>query len=164
MAVVSAAVCALLFLGASHSVLAYPVDVTPIPSVPAPQGTEPILPPSAGVPAVSHACGGSVTVDDVRAYVTAHGFAGSAGGKTTTGAAPTILQVSLMTWKQADVLLKGDGTKGRVQTGQVIYVKLQGPFLLDTPVPSGAKITPVQTGEELFDAASGNLIMFGTEG
>lgn len=167
LAVVSSAVCAMLFFASSPSVLAHQVNrilPTPIPSVPAPQGADPIFPPSAGVPAVSHAGGGAVTVDDVRAFVTAHGFAGSHFGKTTAGAAPAILQVSLMTWKQADVLLKGDGTRGRVATAGVIYVKLQGPFLLDTPVPPAVKLTPVQTGEELFDARSGNLLMVGSEG
>lgn len=167
LAVVSSAVCAVFFFAASPSVpvLAHQSKLpTPIPSVPAPQGADPIFPPSAGVPAVSHAGGGAVTVDDVRAFVTAHGFAGSHFGKTTAGAAPAILQVSLMTWKQADVLLKGDGTRGHAATGQVIYVKLAGPFLLDTPVPPAVKLTPVQTGEEWFDATTGNLLMFGSEG
>src|SRR6266852_1124211 len=165
--VAGAVICVMLLFTGSTNVRAHAtstIATTPVPSVPAPQGTEPNFPPGDGVSALSHAGGGPVTVDDVRAFVTAHGFAGSAGGKTMTGAAPTILQITLMTWKQAGVLLKGENTKGRVETDLVIYVKLQAPFLVDTLTPPGVKFPPVQTGEELFDVTTGNLIMFGTEG
>jgi len=112
------------------------------------------------VPAVTHAGGGPVTVDDVKAFVATHGFAGSDHGTTTNGTMPVILQATVMTAKQASALMKG-AWPGRADTTQVIYVELQGPFLIDWPVPSGVKITPVQKGHELFDVTTGDLIMFG---
>ncbi len=136
------------------------VAPTPIPSVPAPVETEPVLPPSAGVPAITHAGGGPPTSADVKAFVTKHGFP---GGKTVSGGAPTVLQITLMSAKQAKALLKGESTD-RPDTAMVFYVQLQGPFVLSMPTPPGIKPITVQKGEELFDATTGNLILFGSSG
>ncbi len=155
---------ALLF--STHGAIqAYTVSTVPtaIPSVPVPRSKIPTITHptyNGGVPGATHPGGGPVTVDDVRAFIAKYGFAGSDHGTTTNGTMPVILQATVMTAKQASALMKG-AWPGRADTTQVIYVELQGPFLIDWPVPSGVKITPVQKGHELFDVTTGDLIMFG---
>lgn len=157
---------ALLFStqGAIQAYSAVGMVPTAIPSVPVPASKIPTRPAhptyNGGVPAVTHPGGGPVTVDDVRAFITKYGFAASDHGKTTNGTMPVILQVTMMTAKQASALMNG-ASPGRSDDTQVIYVKLQGPFLIDMPVPSGARIPPAPFGEELFDATTGDLIMYG---
>ena len=147
--------------GGSRAASAVSFDPTPIPSVPAPIETEPALPPSAGVPALTHAGGGPPTTADVKAFVTKYGFP---GGKTVTGTAPAILQITLMSAKQAKALLKGESTD-RPDTAMVFYVQLAGPFVLSgIPTPPGVKPITVQRAEELFDATTGNLILYGSAG
>ncbi len=157
---------ALLFStqGAIQAYSAVGMVPTAIPSVPVPASRIPKLTHptyNGGVPAVTHVGGGPVTVEDVRAFIAKYGFAASAHGKTTNGTMPTILQVTLMSAKQASALMNG-AWPGRSDEAQVIYVELQGPFLIDMPVPSGFKVTPVQKAQELFDATTGDLIMFGS--
>ena len=146
--------------GSSRAASAGSFAPTPIPSVPVPVETEPALPPSAGVPAVIHAGGGPPTNADIRAFVAKYGFS---GGKMAKGGVPTILAVTLMPAKQAKALLKGESTD-RPDTAMVYYVQLAGPFVLTMPTPPGVKPITVQKGEELFDATTGNLILYGSSG
>jgi hypothetical protein len=43
----------------------------------------------------------------------------------------------------------------------VCYVVLQGPFRVKGPLPPGAAAPIINTGYELFDATTGNLLMWG---
>ncbi|MGB8347237.1 MAG: hypothetical protein WCD86_20285 [Ktedonobacteraceae bacterium] len=127
-----------------------------------------IYPP--GVPAIvpSHNVGTNTmipafTVSDVKSYISKNGFP---GGPTVKGSSPTVLKVLFITAKQASILMRGEDT-GRPDNALVCYVLLKGPF--DTSsisVPSNAQQTPtahkpVLLGEMLFDAHTGNLLVWG---
>jgi len=109
---------------------------------------------------VKHPGGGPVTVADVRAFIAINGFAASANGKTTNGTMPVVLQATLMTAQQASALMHGEWP-GRPSTAPVIFVELQGPFIMEVTAPPEYKLPIAQKGQELFDATTGDLIVFG---
>ena len=102
-----------------------------------------------------------ITVEDVRAYVLTHPCA---GGKLVDGVdAPTIVDIREMTDKECSALTHTWITG--VDDRPVVYVKLRGPFILTgMSYPPGAGITrtpTVECVEEVFDAISGGLVMWG---
>lgn len=152
------ALCCLLLLVISTSIsgqaAASPVQ-TPLASV---------MPSSSsfGLPAIrpSLPAGTSArfTIADVKAYLRTHPFF---GGPTIQGATKSIVTIQFMTSQQASTLMQGE-TTGLSANATVCYVKLHGPFTLaGAPVPSGAKQLPdVADGVEIFDAQTGNLLMW----
>ena len=99
------------------------------------------------------------TVADVQAYFKTHVFL---GGPTVKGATVSIISVQFITSKQASVLMRGEET-GLPPTATVCYVKLRGPFTLVAPIAPGSKPLPtVPYGVEIFDAQTGNLLMWWT--
>jgi hypothetical protein len=98
------------------------------------------------------------TVDDVAQYTKLHGFA---GGPTASGDQPAITKVMFIGAGEANMLLGGEDV-ARPDDYLVCYVELSGPFLLSgMSVPPGVKIPTVQTAFEVFDAHTGNLLVFG---
>jgi hypothetical protein len=104
------------------------------------------------------------TVNDVKNYIARYGFP---GGPTVKGSSPTVMKVLFITAKQASILMHGEET-GRPDNALVCYVLLKGPFdtsSMSVP-PSNAQQTPtahkpVLLGEMLFDAHTGNLLVWG---
>lgn len=102
-------------------------------------------------------------MSEVKNYISKYGFP---GGPTVKGVSPTVLKVLFITAKQASILMHGEDI-GRPDNALVCYVLLRGPF--DTSsisVPYDAQQTPtvhkpVPLGEMLFDAHTGNLLVWG---
>jgi outer membrane protein assembly factor BamB len=121
---------------------------------------KPISPPSStgitphlkGIPAF--------TTADVEHYIQANGFA---GGPTVSGAPPTILKILFVSSKQASDLMHGEST-GLPDDALVCYVELRGPFnpvMISEPPGASGPQKPVEIGEEVFDAETGNLLVWG---
>ncbi len=117
-----------------------------------------------GAPAIQpHAsqnapAGPAFTQADVIAYLDKYGFLPLA-----PGAHLQILTIQFVPAKQASQLMDGESV-GRPDDYLVCYVKVQGPFLLTgIPVPPEAKKVPTTAryGDEVFDAHTGNLIVWG---
>jgi hypothetical protein len=113
-------------------------------------GIPAIRPSQAGVPAFAEA--------DVRQYLATSGFP---GGRTLSGAKPTITQIVFVTSKQASEMMQGESV-GLSDAALVCYVHVQGPF-------SGASISApgarpggdYQMAHMVFDAQTGNLLLWG---
>ena len=98
------------------------------------------------------------TAEDVAQYTRLHGFA---GGPTVSGDQPVITKVMFIGGGEASKLL-GGGTVDRPDDYLVCYVELRGPFLLSgMSLPPGMKPPIVETAHEVFDAHTGNLLVFG---
>lgn len=115
------------------------------------QGVAAITPTSHSTPAF--------TVADVKLYIEKTGFV---GGSPVNGAHLVISKIAFVTSKQASALAQGEAI-GLPDSAIVCYVELQGPFILTNmaSLPPGAKVPTVQKGEEVFDATTGNLLMWG---
>ncbi len=102
----------------------------------------------------------SFTTSDVRAFLRIHPFV---SGPPVKGATPTIVEIKFMTSKQASVLMRGESV-GLPDTAIVCYVKFHGPFTqVNASVSPGAKpLPPTDTGVEIFDGQTGNLLMWWT--
>ena len=117
-----------------------------------------------GIPAIKPALPNSssprFTAADVRAYLNVHPFM---SGPLVRGATSTIVEIKFITSKQASVLMQG-ASVGQADTALVCYVKLHGPFMrVSASVPPEAKpLPPSETGVEIFDAQTGNLLMWWT--
>lgn len=97
------------------------------------------------------------TVNDVVSYVTTHPFA---GGPTISGKPPSVVSVKFITSQLASQNLNGEST-GLSDNASVCYVELYGPFTLEgASVPLGAKLHPANNVIEVFDASTGNLLMW----
>lgn len=114
---------------------------------PYPPGSPAIQPHLPGIP--------SFTLADVANYIQTKSFM-----TTTSGTPPVITNAEFITAQQASALLDGEYI-GRPDNALVCYVELQGPFRVKGPLPSGATVPTVNTGYELFDAQTGNLLMWG---
>lgn len=113
-------------------------------------GEPAITPTQKGVPAF--------TVADVRQYLATHAFP---GGPTVSGAPSTIVQIVFITSKQASELMQGESI-GLPDKALVCYVELHGPFLLTKAHTPPGQPTPVApNGELVFDAQTGNLLLWG---
>ncbi len=92
-----------------------------------------------------------------RTYLKTHPFV---GGPTVKGVRASIVSIQFITSEQASVLMRGEQT-GLPPTASICYVKLHGPFTPVAPLAPGAKQLPtVPYGVEIFDAQTGNLLMW----
>lgn len=98
----------------------------------------------------------SYTTADVEQYIKTYGFR---GGPTTTKNPPTILKIEFITSQQANTLLNGEFI-GRPDSSLVCYVELQGPFIQGGPHPPTAQIPTFNVGIEIFDAQTGNILLW----
>ncbi len=119
------------------------------------------LMPSRGVPAITPTRHGTpaFTAADVRRYYLIHSFS---AGPTVSGAPPTIVSIRFITTKDAQALMGGEPI-GLPDNAMVCYVELRGPFY-----PKYVSVPPGQTlpatfdaGVEVFDAQTGNLLLWG---
>lgn len=117
---------------------------------------------SLGLPAIRPSLSANstirITTADVEAYINTHQFA---GGLVVKGATFSIVSIQFMTSTQASALMKGEET-GLAATAPICYVKLHGPFTQVASVPPGVKLPTVAYGIEIFDARTGNLLMWWT--
>jgi len=98
------------------------------------------------------------TQADVIAFLNKHGFY---AGPLVKGAHLKILNIQFVTAKQASILMKGESI-GRPDNYLVCYVKVQGPFQdQNAEVPPGAKAPDANTGDVVFDAHTGNMLVWG---
>jgi hypothetical protein len=142
--------------------------VTPNPSGPMGAQTYPLGIPAIPIHTLSNAATNAAsnsstpafTRNDVIAYFNAHGFY---AGPLVPGAHLKILMIQFVTAKQASNLMKGESV-GRPDDYLVCYVRVQGPFLLkDISAPPNAKTSPTaKIGDAVFDAHTGNLLVWGT--
>lgn len=123
----------------------------------------PAIVPLVKVTAKSDSGSPAFTVTDVKNYVAEHGFP---GGPVIHGSSPTVVKVLFITARQASMVMHGESI-GRPDNALVCYVLLRGPF--DTSyisVPITTQQTPTTRkpelfGEMLFDAQTGNLLVWG---
>ena len=102
-----------------------------------------------------------LAVADVQQYVTTHPFP---GGPTASGQPPIVVTIQLVTSQQASVIMGGEST-GLPDNAPVYYVKLQGPFLMENEHLLPGATTPTSNlVEEVFDAHTGNLLVWGSTG
>lgn len=151
------ALCCLLLI----VILASPHGQTAVASVQAPPTRTAPLSGGPGMPAIHpllpEVSTPRFTVADVQAYLKTHRFV---GGPPVKGTTVGIISIQFITSEQASVLMHGKGT-GLSPTAEVCYVKLRGPFTPVAPVAPGAKQLPtVPYGVEIFDARTGNLLMW----
>ncbi|HJT56571.1 MAG TPA: hypothetical protein VJ761_08750 [Ktedonobacteraceae bacterium] len=102
------------------------------------------------------------TRDDVIAFFNKHGFY---AGPVVSSAHLKILTIQFVTAERASELMKGESV-GRPDTALVCYVKVQGPFRLTNirggPAQIASKMpTTAMYGDAVFDAHTGNLLVWG---
>jgi hypothetical protein len=97
----------------------------------------------------------------VESYVQTHPFP---GGPTASGQAPPIMTLQLTTSQKASQIMGGEYV-GLSANASVYYVLLKGPFVMKyIPVPPGVQIPTANLVEEVFDAHTGNLLVWGIAG
>ncbi|HZU69219.1 MAG TPA: hypothetical protein VFA09_18225 [Ktedonobacteraceae bacterium] len=121
----------------------------------------------AGDPAIhphlaQNGSGPAFTQDDVIAFFNTNGFF---AGPVVPGAHLKILTIQFVTARQASQLMRGESV-GRPDNALVCYVKVQGPFLLTNirgapPRPNVKAPTTAEYGDAVFDAHTGNLLIWG---
>jgi hypothetical protein len=111
-------------------------------------------PPALGVPALQPHLQGipSFTADDVRAFLQVGGFPGADGPFK-------ILKILFITSGEVCERLRGEGT-GLEADALVCFVEVQGTFY-PFSYPPGVHPKPSPYGYEVFDAQTGNLLVFG---
>jgi hypothetical protein len=115
-----------------------------------PPGIPAIQPTKPGIPAY--------TVEDVRQYVLTYGFP---GGKPLSGGPPVILAIQFITAQEASILMRGESAD-RPDTALVCYVLVKGPFDANGKhEPEPSKAGSFAEGEMVFDAQTGNLLVWG---
>jgi len=117
-------------------------------------GIQPHLSQNGAVPAF--------TQDDVVAFFQKYGFY---AGPVVAGAHLHILTIQFVTAKRASQLKLGESV-GRPDDALVCYVKVEGPFLLTNihwgpPRPNAKVPTTAPYGDAVFDAHTGNLLVWG---
>lgn len=106
--------------------------------------------------------GPAFTQDDVAAFFNKYGFY---AGPVVAGAHLQILTIQFVTAKRASQLMVGE-IVGRPDDALVCYVKVEGPFLLTNvrggpPRPNAKVPTTAKYGDAVFDAHTGNLLVWG---
>jgi hypothetical protein len=126
------------------------------PALSSPSGKDPA---AMGIPAIRSRTGtASLVLADVQQFVNTHPFF---GGPTVSGGRPIVVKLLAIPSKEVVALTHGEST-GLPESAPVYYVQLQGPFLLvNAGSPRGAKVLTLGTGVEVFDARTGNLILWG---
>jgi len=109
-----------------------------------------------------NASGPAFTQADVIAFFTKYGFF---AGPVVAGAHLKILTIQFISARQASQLMVGESV-GRPDDALVCYVKVEGPFLLTNirggPPRPNAKVPATATyGDAVFDAHTGNLLVWG---
>ena len=97
-----------------------------------------------------------IKISDVRAYLKTHQFP---GGTPIAGNKPRVALIELMTCKEASQRLKGEYI-GLSNNSLVYYVEWHGHFAVNGSPPAGYTPKPVDKGVELFDAMTGNLLLW----
>lgn len=85
------------------------------------------------------------------------------GGPTVIGKAPTIVMIGFISSKAASILMKGEQVD-RPDNTIVCYVQLHGPFIATRISAPSTTLTakPIYNiGEMVFDAHTGNLLLWG---
>src|SRR5579875_856850 len=166
---VAVAILALVAIGAGWSANA--ATATPIKQIPTPPtynprnfnitwtyvDGSPAITPRFKQCVAKTASGHAFTTADVVAYLNKDGFAPLA-----PGAHMKILTIQFVSAAQASKLMAGESV-GRPDDALVCYVSVEGPFLVANMihVPKGAKIPPAKYGHEVFDAHTGNMLLWG---
>lgn len=106
--------------------------------------------------------GPAFTKNDVTAFFQKYGFY---AGPVVAGAHLQILTIQFVTAKRASQLMAGESV-GRPDDALVCYVKVEGPFLLTNmhggpPRPNAKVPTTAKYGDAVFDAHTGNLLVWG---
>lgn len=112
-----------------------------------------------GMPAIApRANGAMLTTADVERYISTHPII---GGQTVSGQAPQIMQVLLTTSQKASQIMGGEYVSASANL-PVYYVLLNGPFLMENiHLPPGEPVPTAHEYEEVFDAQTGNLLVWG---
>jgi hypothetical protein len=114
--------------------------------------------------AYPNASGAYFSQDDVKAFLEEDG--GSFySGPLVPGAHLKILTIQFVIAKQASQLMYGESV-GRPDDYLVCYVKVEGPFLTTMvhggpPLPDIKHPTTAKYGDAVFDARTGNLLVWG---
>lgn len=111
-----------------------------------------------GVPAIQPTISGAIpsyTLADVATYIQTQHLL-----RTTSGTSPVITNSEFITAQQASALINGESI-GRPDNALVCYVALQGPFQVNVPAPPGSSLPDSNTAYEVFDAQTGNLLLWG---
>ena len=99
-----------------------------------------------------------LSVTEVQHYVLTQPFP---GGPTVSHQQPKIVKLQLMTSGQASNLLGGEYVSPSASL-QVYFVVLSGPFFMENIlVPIGTKIPTANQVVEVFDAQTGNSLLWG---
>jgi hypothetical protein len=109
-----------------------------------------------------NASGSAFTQDDVIAFFNNYGFF---AGPVVAVAHLKILAIQFVSAGQASQLMYGESV-GRPDDALVCYVKVEGPFLLTNahgglPRPNVRHPTTAKYGDAVFDAHTGNLLVWG---
>lgn len=102
------------------------------------------------------------TQDDVITFFQKYGFY---AGPVVPGAHLKILTIQFVTASKASQLMVGESV-GRPDNALVCYVKVEGPFFLTNihggpPRPNSKVPTTAKYGDAVFDAHTGNLLVWG---
>ncbi len=116
---------------------------------------------SVGIPAIavqsSVATTPRVKKSDVVAFLKGHPFP---AGPAVAGATPVLTAVDLITSREASQRLMGESI-GLSDNMMVYYVQWKGPFNpVNASVPPGTTLKPAAVGVEVFDATTGNLLLW----
>jgi hypothetical protein len=116
-----------------------------------------------GMPAIPPRTNGTLlSIADVQHYVLTQPFP---GGPTVSHQQPKIVKLLLTTSRQASNLLGGEYVTSS-ENLKVYFVVLNGPFLMENiSLPQGINEMPTANHVfEVFDAQTGNLIVWGIYG
>lgn len=101
------------------------------------------------------------TADDLKFFISQHG---SPAGPLVKGAHLTFLKILFITSQEASTIMGGEST-GLPGNALVCYVVIHGPFVMtNAHISPAAHITQppiVTTTEIVFDARTGNLLVWG---
>lgn len=103
--------------------------------------------------------GAAFTEDDVKAFFNKNGFF---AGPVVQGAHMKFVTIQFVSAQQASQLMRGESVE-RPDTYLVCYVEVEGPFHLN-PIsqPRGTKkVDTAEFGDAVFDAHTGNLLVWG---